>query len=133
MIVKGRGKNMDNVSESVNSHEDVLSESPYRYDDFLLHCSNILEGLVIIGKEVNPMLINKLTKQDQNKFTNTYSKALNELQKTLHPVILRKRRNEQTPEWFFQTQRKKLQKIDEELVPILHDLKFQLTDGYFKE
>ena len=74
------------------------------------------------------MLINKLTKQEQNKFKNTYSEALDELQKTLHTVILRKRRNEPTPEWFFQGQRKKLQKIDEELVPILHKLKFQLTD-----
>ncbi len=111
-----------------NSHEDVLSESPYRYDDFLLHCSNILEGLVIIVKDVDPMLINKLSNQDQNKFTKTYSKVLNELHKTLHPVILKKRRNESTPEWFFQGQRKKLQKIDEVLIPILHDLKSQITD-----
>jgi len=116
------------VSESVNDHEDILSESVYRYDDFILHCSNILEGLVIIGKEVDPMLINKLSKEDQNKFTITYAEALGKLQKTLHAVILRKRRNEPTPEWFFQGQRKKLQKIDEDLIPILHNLKFQLTD-----
>lgn len=119
---------MAKVSESVKHHEDIVSESIFRYDDFILHCSNILEGLVQIGKEVDPMLINKLSKQDQHKFKNTYSKALNELQKTLHAVILRKRKNEPTPEWFFQGQRKKIQKIDEELVPILHELKFQLTD-----
>ena len=110
------------------SHEDIVSESIYRYDDFILHCSNILEGLVKIGNEVDPMLINKLTKQEQNKFNDTYLETLDELQKTLHTVILKKRRNEPTPEWFFQGQRKKLQKIDEKLVPILHNLKFQLTD-----
>jgi len=114
--------------EESKSHEDILSESVYRYDTFILHCSLILEGLVNIGKEVDPMLINKLSKQDQNKFDKTYSKALDLLQKTLHSVILKKRRNEPTPEWFFQGQRKKIQKIDEELVPILHELKFQLTD-----
>jgi len=119
---------MGKVSESVDYHEDVVSESVYRYDDFILHCSLILEGLVKIGKEVNPMLIDKLSNQDQHIFTTTYSKALNELQKTLHAVILRRRKNEPTPEWFFQGQRKKIQKIDEELVPILHKLKFQLTD-----
>jgi len=116
------------MDEGTKSHEDILSESVYRYDTFILHCSNILEGLVNIGKEVDPMLINKLSKQDQNKFDKTYSKALDMLQKTLHAVILKKRRNEPTPEWFFQGQRKKLQKIDEEIVPILHELKFQLTD-----
>ena len=106
----------------------AVSESVYRYDDFIVHCSNILEGLVKIGKEVDPMLIDKLTKRDQNKFKNTFSKALDELQITLHAVILRKRKNEPTPEWFFQGQRKKIQKIDEEIIPILHKLKFQLTD-----
>ena len=116
------------MDEGSKSHEDILSESVYRYDDFIIHCSLILEGLVNIGKEVDPMLINKLSKQDQNKFDKTYSEALDLLQKTLHSVILKKRRNEPTPEWFFQGQRKKLQKIDEELVPILHELKFQLTD-----
>jgi len=116
------------MDEGSKSHEDILSESVYRYDDFIIHCSLILEGLVNIGKEVDPMLINKLSKPDQNKFDKTYSKALDLLQKTLHAVILKKRRNEPTPEWFFQGQRKKLQKIDEELVPILHELKFQLTD-----
>jgi len=119
---------MDKVSESVEHHDDIVSESVYRYDDFILHCSNILEGLVKISNDVDPMLITKLNKQDQRKFKNTYSKALTELQKTLHAVILRKRKNEPTPEWFFQGQRKKIQKIDEEIVPILHKLKFQLTD-----
>ena len=119
---------MDKNSESVEHHEDILSESVYRYDDFILHCSNILEGLVKISNDVDPMLINKLSKQDQYKFKKTYSKALNELQKTLHAVILRKRKNEPTPEWFFQGQRKKIQKIDEEIIPILHKLRFQLTD-----
>ena len=119
---------MPEDSESVDHHEDVVSESVFRYDDFIIHCSLILEGLVNIGKEINPMLINKLSKQDQNKFDKTYSKALDLLQKTLHSVILKKKRNEPTPEWFFQGQRKKLQKIDEELVPILHELKFQLID-----
>ncbi len=114
--------------EDSKSHEDILSESVYRYDTFILHCSNILEGLVNIGKEVDPMLIDKLSKKDQNKFDKTYSEALDMLQKTLHEVILKKRINEPTPEWFFQGQRKKLQKIDEELVPTLHELKFQLTD-----
>ena len=66
---------MDKVSESVEHHDDIVSESIYRYDDFILHCSNILEGLVIIAKEVDPMLINKLTNQDQRKFKNTYSKV----------------------------------------------------------
>ena len=116
------------MDEGSKSHEDILSESVYRYDTFILHCSNILEGLVIIGKEVDPMLIDKLSNQDQHIFTTTYSKALNELQKTLHAVILRRRKNEPTPEWFFQGQRKKIQKIEEEFVPILHKLKFQLTD-----
>ena len=110
------------------SHEDIVSESVYRYDTFILHCSNILEGLVKIGEEVDPMLITKLSKQDQDKFKKTYSKALNLLQKTLHAVIIRKSKNQPTPEWFFQGQRKKLQKIDEELIPILHKLKFQLID-----
>jgi len=110
------------------SHEDILSESVYRYDDFIIHCSNILEGLVTIGKEVDPMMLNKLSKEDQLKFKNTYSEALDMLQKTLHATILRKSKNEPTPEWFFQGQRKKLQKIDEEIVPILHKLRFQLTD-----
>lgn len=110
------------------THEDILSESVYRYDDFILHCSNILEGLVTIGKEVDPMLINKLSNQDQRKFKNTYSEALDELQKTLHAVILRKIQNEPTPVWFFQGQRKKLQRIDEVVVPILHELKFKLID-----
>lgn len=116
------------MEEGSKSHEDILSESVDRYDTFILHCSNILEGLVNIGKEVNPMLINKLSNQDQNKFDKTYSDALDLLQKTLHSVIIKKKRNEPTPEWFFQGQRKKLQKIDEELVPILHELKFQITD-----
>lgn len=119
---------MEKDSNIVKSHEDTLSESVYRFDDFILHCANVLEGLVNIGKDVDPMLINKLTEQEQYKFKNTYSKALDELHKTLYPVILRKRKNEPTPEWFFQGQRKKLQKIDEELVPMLHELKFQLTD-----
>jgi len=119
---------MDKISESVDHYEDILSDSVYRYDDFILHCSLILEGLVKISKDVNPMLINKLSEPDQNKFKNTYSEALNELQITLHAVILRKRKKEPTPEWFFQGQRKKLQKIDEEIVPILHELKSQLTD-----
>jgi len=116
------------ISESVNHHEDILSESFYRYDDFIIHCSNILEGLVKIGKEVDPMLINKLSKQDQHKFKTTYTQALNELQKTLHAVIIRKTRKEPSPEWYFQGQRKKLQRIDEVLVPILHGLKSQLRD-----
>ncbi len=119
---------MEKVSESVKSHEDILTKSVYRFDDFILHCSNVLEGLVNIGKEVDPMLINKLTEQERYKFKTTYSEALDELHKTLYAVILKKRRNEPTPEWFFQGQRKKLEKIDEKLVPILHELKFQLTD-----
>jgi len=112
----------------LNTHEDILSESVYRFDTFILHCSNILEGLVKIGKEIDPMLIDKLSKQNQYKFKKTYSEALSLLQNTLHSVILKKSRNEPTPEWFFQGQRKKLQKIDEEIVPILHKLKSQLTD-----
>ena len=117
-----------NTVKNSESHEDILSESVYRYDTFILHCSNVLEGLVKISKEVDLMLINKLSEQDQHKFKNTYSEALDELHKTLYAVILRKRKNKPTPEWFFQGQRKKLQKIDEELVPILHKLKSQLTD-----
>lgn len=119
---------MIDVPESVNHHEDIVSESVYRYDDFISHCSNVLEALVKIAKELDPMLLNKLSEQDQYKFKNTYAEALHKLQTTLHAVIIRKRKNEPSPEWFFQGQRKKLKEIDEELVPILHELKFQITD-----
>lgn len=109
-------------------HEDIVSESFDRYADIISECTNIRKGLIKMKKEMNPMVLSKLTKEDQQLFKDTVFETQQVLHEVWLNVVSRNRHKKQETESFFQKQKVKLQKINYELVNSLWNIRAIVLD-----
>ena len=105
-----------------------ISKSLDRYDMLILECSNIHRALIKIEKDVDEMHFNKLSFEDKKIWKNTMLEIRLVLDDVLNASVIRKYHKKKEPEWYFQARRLKLQKINEELINILHKIKYKLME-----